>query len=177
MSNLNTNVLARSLRNRGNAPDTSSSSMSVVHIVKDIQHVTLPKIKSVNSPSWQKSACFGSLFNALSDLVAAHSVADVVSLVSNELPLDTTATFHEAQSASKTVLDPAINIDNLEPLVFLNSAGSAFSMTDFSDLEKRPADVTFVSFRCNMDGSAVNSCVGSAPDLSFLLLKASSLRV
>ena len=88
-------------------------------------------------------------------------------MVSNEIPLDTTAAFQETQSASKTVLDSAININNLEPLAFLNSSGSAVSTTDFYDLEKHPANITFSRFRCNMDGSAVNSYVG-ALGLSFV---------
>ena len=167
MSNPNTNVLARSLRNRGNLAEASSSSMKVVYVGKDMQPVTISKIKSLNSPSWQKSACFSSLFNTVSSLFSAHSVADLISLVSTELPLDTTAAYQEAQSASKDVLDSLIKIDHLEPLAFLNSSGASVSMTDFSDLEKRPSDVSYVRFRCSANGHLIDSRLVTSPDLSF----------
>ena len=99
-----------------------------------MQHVTVAKMKLLNSPSWQKSACFGLLFDTLSSLVPAHSVTDVVSLVSTELPLNTIVAFQEAQSVSKSILKAVINIVNLELLVFLNSSGSSVSIIDFSDL-------------------------------------------
>ena len=82
MSNPNTNVIAKSLRNRGNLTEASSSSMKVVYIGKDMQPVSISKMISLNSLAWQKLACFSSLFNTVSSLAPVHSVADIISLVS-----------------------------------------------------------------------------------------------
>ena len=100
-------------------------------------------------------------------MIGSHSVAGVISLVSSELPLDTSSSFQEAQAASKLVLDSIVSIDNLEPLAFLDSRGASVSMSDFSDLEKRPSDVSFVRFRYNMNGQAVDGRVISTPDFFF----------
>ena len=99
---------------------------------------------------------FGTLFNTVSNLVDAHSVADIISLVSNELPIDTSTAYQEAQAASKSIVDSVLNINNLEPLAFLNSTGAIVSITDFGDFDKWSPDVSFVRFHCNMDGSSVD---------------------
>ena len=98
------------------------------------------------------------MFDTVFSLVASYSVADVTSLVANELPLDTSAVLKEAQSTSKLIVDSAVKVDNLEHLVFLNSSGSVISMADILDLEKRPADVTFVNFRWIVGSSERQSC-------------------
>ena len=83
-----------------------------------------------------------------------HSVANLVSLVFDELPLDTSSFFKEAQATSKLIVNSIIYIDNLESLVFLDSRGAAVNMADFNDLDKRPSDVRFIRFRCTMNGQA-----------------------
>ena len=139
-----------------------------MYIGKDIYPINLPQMKSINSHAWQKASSFDTLFDTVSNSVDANSVADVISLVSTELPIDTSAAYQEAQSASKGILDSVLKISNLEPLAFSNSTGATMSMINFSDLEKRPADITFVKFRCNMNVATVDSRVVSAPKLSFI---------
>ena len=95
----------------------------------------------------------------MSNLVDAHSVADIISLVSNELPIDTSAAYQEAQAASKSIVDSVLDANNLELLAFLNSTGATVSMIDFEDFDKRSADVSFVRFRCNMDVLSVDNRV------------------
>ena len=79
MSNSNTNALALALapRNRDRSYSTARNSygMKTVYIKKDMQPVTLAKMKSVNNPSFQKAACFGTLFDTVFSLVYSHSVA------------------------------------------------------------------------------------------------------
>ena len=67
----------------------------------------------------------------MSSLIGSHSVADVISLVSSELPLDTSSSFQEAQAASKLVVYSIFSIDNLDPLAFLDSRGASVSICDF----------------------------------------------
>ena len=89
MSNPNSAALAVALRNRNGTKRNSSSSGRTVYIGKDMQPIYLPQMKSINSYTWQKASSFGTLFDTISNLVDAHSVADVISLVSTELPIDT----------------------------------------------------------------------------------------
>ena len=93
----------------------------MIHIGKDQQPVTLPRMTSINGHSWKKAASFGTLENLVYSLVDAHSVADVISLVSNELPLDNGSAFQEAESAVKLIVDSTLSVNHLEPLAFPTS--------------------------------------------------------
>ena len=93
MSNPNTNALSLSNRQLNEFSSSLHTGMRIVHIGKDVQPINLPKMVSVNSLAWKKSASFNILSNTVTSLVDAHSVADIISLVSTELPLDTSAAF------------------------------------------------------------------------------------
>ena len=97
MPNPNTNL---TLRNRGINTLTTTNGMRTVYIGKNMQPIVLSQLKSVNSHSWQKAACFNSLFNSVSSLIGAHSVVDIISLVANELPLDSISSFMLLYNAS-----------------------------------------------------------------------------
>ena len=86
----------------------------------------------------------------MNSLATAQSVADVISVISSELPLETSSVFQAAQSTSKTILDSVIAIGNLELLTFLDSRGSTVSMNDFDDLDKHLEYKIFVLFHCSM---------------------------
>ena len=87
MSNPNTSTL----------PSTASnSSMRTIHIGKNSQPITLTKVASVNSYSWRKSTIFNTLEKSVYSLLVYHAVADLVSLVSDEIILDAGAAFQEA---------------------------------------------------------------------------------
>ena len=58
--------------------------------------------------------------NSLKD---SHTVADIVSMISNEIPIDSGAAYQEAQSASKFIVDSVLNPTFLDPIAFLTSAG------------------------------------------------------
>ena len=63
--------------------------MRVVYIGKDQQPVTLPHMASVNFQSYEKGASFNTLNDSFDLLVEAHSVADIIALVGNEILIDT----------------------------------------------------------------------------------------
>ena len=140
--------------------------MRVIHIGKDQQPVTLPRMISVNGQSWKKAASFSTLDNLVYSLVDAYSVADVISLVSNELPLDTGPAFQEAESAVKMIVNSTLYINHLKPLAFLTSTGKGVKVDETEGLESRPEDITFFKFRCTMDSKSVDKRVTTVPDLS-----------
>ena len=80
MSNPNTEALSLVSKN------SIGSKMNVVYIGKDSQPVNLAVISSVNSQSWRKSASYESLKHNVYSLATAHTVADLISMVSNVLP-------------------------------------------------------------------------------------------
>ena len=76
------------IRNCANASSSSLSKMRVVYVGKQQQPVTLSEAVSVNSHSWQKSASFGTLMDSVNSLVDSHTVADIVAMVSNDIPIN-----------------------------------------------------------------------------------------
>ena len=74
---------------------SANSGMPMIHIGKDMQHVPLPKMVSVNMYYWGKAISFGTVRDSVYSLLDALSVADVMSLVSNKLSLDNGTVFQE----------------------------------------------------------------------------------
>ena len=94
-------------------------------------------------------------------------MGDVISLVSNELPLDTGAAFQESQYFTKTLMESCISIPYLKPLAFMNSAGKVKTIDNVLDLGFHPDDITSVKFRCTLDGSLMDIRITGDHQLSF----------
>ena len=145
----------------------STFSVRIIPIGKDIQPIALSKMASVNSFTWKKPASFTTLKDTIYPLAEVHTVADVISSVSNELPLDTGAEFQEAQSFTKTITESCISSPYLEPLAFMNSAGKVKTIDNGSDLGSHPDDINFVKLRCTLYGSLIDSRITDDRQLSF----------
>ena len=143
------------------------SNMRVAYIEKDSQLVNLAVTSSINSHSWRKLASYESFKRNVYSLATARTVVDLISMVSNVLPQDTGAAFQEAQSAAKMVMDNAILVSNLEPLVFLTLVGKVANIKDAIDLKSRPEDISFLRFNCVVNGAAIDSRVITVNPLSF----------
>ena len=138
MSNPNTKVLSLASK------QSLGSGMRVVHISKDSQTVNLAVMSSVNSHSWRKSGSYESLKRNVYSLAAAHTVAGLISVVSNELLQNTDAAFQEAQSAAQIVMDNALLVDNLELLVFPTSTVKVSDIDDAINLKCSLEDISFL---------------------------------
>ena len=90
--NTNTTALAFSHRNVDHASSILSKAR-VVHGDKDQHPVTLPSMVFMSSEAWEKSASFDILAGTVESLVEDHSVAGVISLVSNGISIDTGSVF------------------------------------------------------------------------------------
>ena len=168
MSNPNINALSLSTRFT-DAPSSqdATSGLKVVHIGKDMQPVTIVKMASINSQAWKKSACLTSLRTSVYNLVESHTVADLISLISHELPLDTGASFQAAELAANAIVTNICKVDHIEPVAFLNSAGTQVVISDPDDLDSRPADITFLRLRCTLDGAAFDKRITKVEPIVF----------
>ena len=166
MSNSNTNTMPSSIRNIRYS--TANPSMThVVYIGKYQQPISLAKMASINSDAWKKSASFGTLADAVEALVEAHSVADVIFLVSSEIPIDTGSSFQESQRTAKLIVNSVLSIDFLDHVVWLKLGGNEVKISDPTDLKLRPVDIQYIRFRCQMHCSSVDAKVIAVPELSF----------
>jgi len=166
--NLNAASILRNQATRSTNSSTSNlSGMKTVYVGKDQHPVTITEMAHVNEAVWKKSGCFENLYNTAHSLLEAHSTADIMALIAQEIPMDTGAAFQEAQAAAKVVTDEVFNICNLHPSAFLNSDGKTLKFAPTVKLSDRPEDLTFFRFQCDLDGNTVDKRVTKAGDLSF----------
>ena len=105
--------------------------------------------------------------NTVYSFVDAHSIAEITSLVTNELPLDTGSCFQASQFAAKAIMEDMLKIGYLEPLAFMTSAGKVVQISDPDNLLKHPGDITFLRLRCTMDSKSQDKHVTTADTRSF----------
>ena len=65
------------------------------------------------------------------------------------------------------IVNKAIIIDNLEPVDFLTSAGKVANIDDVTNLKRRSEDITFLRFKCVVNGSVIDYRVTTVNPLSF----------
>ena len=109
----------------------------------------------ITQPVWEKSACFSRLSTALRRQLGSHSVSDLITAASSHLPIETTAAFEEATCIQDKVKNAVTRLDFLEPLGFLDASGAPISVTS-SDLEDRPAGVSFVRLNSCIHGKLID---------------------
>ena len=84
MPSSNIDTLSTSNENHGQPSGLfSNSGIEMIHIGKDMQHVAISKMVSINIYSWMTSPSFETLTNISYLLVEVYSVGDVISLVAN----------------------------------------------------------------------------------------------
>ena len=62
--------------------------MKTVFVGKDQHPVTIMQMAHVNDPAWKKAASFENLCNNAHSLSEAHSIADIMALITTEAILD-----------------------------------------------------------------------------------------
>jgi len=115
MSNPNTQVLSILHRNRSHASNSAdaASGMKTVFIGTGKNQVRIKKLVPLVSPTWQKDACFKSLVESSNLLLDSHTVSDVITMISEEVPMDTTASYQEAQTTATNVVRNFFSISSV----------------------------------------------------------------
>ena len=80
-----------------------------------------------------KSVSFETLNDSVDSLLEAHSVADFIALVGNEIHINTGVSYQEEQSVSKLIIDSLLNPMFLDPVVFLKLDGNEVKIGDPTD--------------------------------------------
>jgi len=101
----------------------------VLYVGKDQHPVTISELEPVkNSPSWKKAAGVNQLTQAVSSLLDTHDVTDLISLVSQQLPVSTNVAFQEAQTEANKIMVSVFVIGNLTASTFINSNGGVVKL-------------------------------------------------
>ena len=69
---------------------------------------------------------------------------------------------------AKLIVEKAVTYSNVEPLAFLTSTAKVVDFgDDITDLAKRTEDITFLRFRCVLDGATLDKRVSHTPNFLF----------
>ena len=133
-----------------NSPPVVPTSVSTygqrknVCIGKDQHPVSILSLVATDSPTWQKAACFNELSDTAKNLSdSAYGVADILSFLSDELPIDTSAAYQESTRVTCNILACVYNVSLLNPTSCFNSKGNTVSLVDMHDLDKRAEGIAF----------------------------------
>ena len=92
----------------------------------------------------EKSASFGSLFNAMCSQRSSQTIAELISIVSNELPIDTNTSFMGASKVKDNVIKNILNTKKLIETSFLQSNKNTAKVPQNLDFKDRSTDMAYV---------------------------------
>ena len=114
-----------------------------IHIGHNHHPVRVMMLPALSAPSWKRTPAFQALKQTTRNLSASYPIADLITSVTDEMPISTDSTFAEAEEVAQAVHKEIFNVHNLE--------GHSF-MIHFYDIHQCPAGLTYMGFRCDVDG-------------------------
>jgi len=107
-------------------------------------------LDQVSAPAWKKAAGFDELTQIVFSITDTHNVVDLVTLISQEIPIATNAPFQEAQAESITIMKSTFDIRNLCAAAFVNNAGFVIKLKS-EDLDDRLEGIRYFCFHCKIE--------------------------
>ena len=157
MSSPNTNALMTMLNNAVRAESKpTAAGFKMVYVGKDKVALNILEMSPIESEPWKKSSAFESLCATMQGQVDVHSVSDLISIISQEIPIDVTSAFMESNRIKETVIRSMTDFSNLTGLAFLQSNGSMAKNLTSSTLEHRHADLAFIKLGCCIAGNEID---------------------
>ena len=131
-------------------------------IGKDNKPVSIMHMVSTEAEPYMRSTCFKNLVRAIKENVDLFDTSDLITCMSNELPINTSAASEGAHEACLPILQEALKINNLQPRFFLNKHGKEIKF-DESLVNNRPADLFYVSFDCTINAKSIDNRINQSP--------------
>ena len=170
MSNPNTNALMSLLTDAVRDPKLTAAGFKIIYVGKDKYPLSVLEMAPVEADGWKKSAAFESLSSTIRGQMDIHDTADLVSVMSQEMPIDVTTAFMESSTLKSAIISSMTDVCNLTGLSFLNSNGEKAKTLKSCDLKDRPSDLAYIKLVCCLDGSVIDQRVTQAPvDFQFCL--------
>ena len=125
MSSPNTNALMNLLSNAvKDNRKPSAAGFIAVYVGKDKSPLSILEMAPIDGDVWKKSASFESLFSTIRGQMDAHSTADLISIISQEIPIDITAAYMESTKIKNSMISSMTDIGSLTGISFLLGNGS-----------------------------------------------------
>jgi len=138
--------------------DTRNGNINfkVVHLGKDQRPISIMKLAVMEDLSWKRGATFNHLEKAMRGQLMNYTMADLVTIVANELPISTDeSAMEEAEATGEKLKKELFMVENLEGSHFMGSKGKTKSVSS-DKLEDRPEDLTYFAFMCNVEPQDVD---------------------
>ena len=92
----------------------------------------------------EKSASFESLSSTIRGQMESYSSADLISVISQELPVDVTTAFMESMKIKDTMVSSMTNIDTLSGISFLHGNGQKSESLASGEAKDRIEDLCYI---------------------------------
>ena len=147
----------------------TSRTTHLIHLGKDSYPVFVPVMPPLNDPTFKKGGAFAQLEEKALAVAKEVKVADVITMISELLPIDCSAALQTAEGVGKAVNAAVYNINNLEPIAFVNQKGETKKVKERGSLKDRAADITHFRFLCVINPSIIDSRLNGVDELTFKL--------
>ena len=126
---------------------TRNGNFKIVYLGKDQRLISVMKLADLYAPTWRRGATFNHLSKAIRGQLKSFTLADLVTVVANVLPISTESAMEEEEAAGARLRRDFVYVKNLEGSHFLDSKGKQKIVT-LEEFSKRPEDLSyFVSFQ------------------------------
>lgn len=166
MSSPNSKAYTFVAKGRSQDAPSPASEFTTLSIGRDSHQIPIAKIASLGKPAWEKNACFRRLAHAIRGQLQSHSISDLITAVTSQLPIDTNAAFEEAMTVQDKVQAAATNLDFIQPVGFLDAHGKPLDPPSSMDIADRPAGISYVHLACTLHANKIDPNI-SQPPLSF----------
>ena len=128
MSSPNTNALITLLNNAVREPKPTAAGFKIVYVGKDKYPMSILEMAPVDDDGWKKSASFESLSSTIRGQIDVQNTADLISVISQEIPIDVTTAFTESTRVKEKIFGSMTDINNLTGLACLHSDGKKWKI-------------------------------------------------
>ena len=97
--------------------------LRTVYVGKEQHPISLVPLEDISTPAWKNQLGFYQLETGVSSLKSTHQIADLIELVSTEIPIDVHSAAQDVMKQIQSVLDSAYDINNLNASAFLTTTG------------------------------------------------------
>jgi len=114
------------------------------------------KLAATTAAVWQKQSSLNQLFAVIETQKGSHSIADLITAVSKEIPINTGNAYAEAMKVKQKVMQQIFDVRYLRGMDFLPTQGIPKLLTSILTA-KRPADLAYFRFTVTLDGKDVDA--------------------
>ena len=103
---------------------TGNGNFKIVYLGKDQRPISVMKLAALNEPTWRRGATFNHLSKAIRGQLKSYTLADLVTVVANELPISTESAMEEEKQQVQSLGKSFSTSGTLKVLTFLTVKGN-----------------------------------------------------